>query len=40
LILSDKYARNATPELLKQIKERYDNPPPVMMITAYGDKEN
>jgi CheY-like chemotaxis protein len=28
-------------ELLKQIKERYDNPPPVvMMITAYGDKEN
>lgn len=28
-------------ELLKQIKEQYDNPPPiVMMITAYGDQEN
>ena len=28
-------------ELLKQIKEKYETPPPVvMMITAYGDKEN
>jgi CheY-like chemotaxis protein len=28
-------------ELLKHIKEKYPNPPPyVMMITAYGDKEN
>lgn len=28
-------------ELLKQIKEKYEKPPPfVMMITAYGDKEN
>jgi two-component system chemotaxis response regulator CheY len=28
-------------ELLKRIKEKYENPPPVvMMITAYGDKEN
>ena len=28
-------------ELLKQIKQRYVKPPPVvMMITAYGDEEN
>lgn len=28
-------------ELLKNIKEKYEAPPPVvMMITAYGDKEN
>jgi len=28
-------------ELLKRIKEKYENPPPVvMMITAYGDTEN
>ncbi len=28
-------------ELLKQIKEKYELPPPiVMMITAYGDDEN
>jgi two-component system chemotaxis response regulator CheY len=28
-------------ELLRRIKERYENPPPVvMMITAYGDDEN
>src|SRR5690349_8230807 len=28
-------------ELLKQIKQNYYNPPPiVMMITAYGDQEN
>jgi CheY-like chemotaxis protein len=28
-------------ELLKQIKENFKKPPPVvMMITAYGDKEN
>ena len=28
-------------ELLKQIKEKYDTPPPVvMMITAYGDDAN
>lgn len=28
-------------ELLKRIKEKFDEPPPfVMMITAYGDKEN
>ncbi|MEO8412265.1 MAG: response regulator [Ginsengibacter sp.] len=28
-------------ELLKHIKEKYENPPPiVMMITAYGDTEN
>jgi len=28
-------------ELLKQIKTKYTEPPPsVMMITAYGDKEN
>lgn len=28
-------------ELLKKVKQEYNNPPPVvMMITAYGDKEN
>lgn len=28
-------------QLLKQIKEKYEAPPPVvMMITAYGDSEN
>jgi two-component system, chemotaxis family, chemotaxis protein CheY len=28
-------------ELLRQIKEKYENPPPsVLMITAYGDDEN
>lgn len=28
-------------ELLKQIKQKYKEPPPVvMMITAYGDEEN
>lgn len=28
-------------QLLKMIKQRYENPPPVvMMITAYGDDEN
>lgn len=28
-------------ELLKQIKQKYHEPPPVvMMITAYGDAEN
>lgn len=28
-------------ELLKHIKEKYETPPPVvMMITAYGDQEN
>ncbi len=28
-------------DLLSHIKERYENPPPiVMMITAYGDAEN
>jgi len=28
-------------ELLKEIKDKYDHPPPiVMMITAYGDPEN
>ena len=28
-------------ELLGQIKQKYHKPPPVvMMITAYGDKEN
>jgi CheY-like chemotaxis protein len=28
-------------ELLRQIKEKYEKPPPVvMMITAYGDDEN
>ena len=28
-------------ELLQSIKQRFENPPPVvMMITAYGDEEN
>jgi len=28
-------------ELLKRIKQQFENPPPVvMMITAYGDEEN
>ncbi len=28
-------------ELLKNIKQKYDSPPPiVMMVTAYGDEEN
>ena len=28
-------------ELLRHIKQKYSNPPPVvMMITAYGDSEN
>jgi CheY-like chemotaxis protein len=28
-------------ELLKHIKEKYETPPPVvMMVTAYGDEEN
>jgi len=28
-------------ELLKKIKQKFENPPPVvMMITAYGDTEN
>jgi len=28
-------------ELLKRIKQKYNEPPPlVMMITAYGDAEN
>lgn len=27
-------------ELLKRIKEDFDQPPAVMMITAYGDAEN
>ena len=28
-------------ELLRQIKQKFENPPPVvMMITAYGDAEN
>ncbi len=28
-------------ELLKRIKQKFENPPPVvMMITAYGDEEN
>lgn len=28
-------------DLLRQIKEKYEKPPPiVMMITAYGDEEN
>jgi len=28
-------------ELLKLLKEKYEKPPPfIMMITAYGDKEN
>ncbi len=42
LILSDiNMPRMSGLELLKEIKRRYKNPPPVvMMITAYGDEEN
>src|SRR5674476_1493089 len=42
LILSDINMRGMSGlELLKRIKEKYENPPPVvMMITAYGDTEN
>ena len=42
LILSDINMPGMTGlELLKQIKQKYINPPPVvMMITAYGDAEN
>ena len=42
LILSDINMSGMTGlELLKQIKEKHHEPPPVvMMITAYGDAEN
>ncbi len=42
LILSDINMPGMTGlELLKQIKQKYDAPPPVVMIiTAYGDQEN
>ena len=42
LILSDiNMSGMSGLELLKHIKEKYEKPPPVvMMITAYGDHEN
>src|SRR5687768_8861809 len=42
LILSDINMPGMTGlELLKVIKQKYENPPPVvMMVTAYGDQEN
>ena len=42
LILSDINMHGMSGlELLRQIKQKYENPPPVvMMITAYGDAEN
>jgi len=42
LILSDINMPGMTGlELLKHIKEKYEKPPPVvMMVTAYGDEEN
>lgn len=42
LILSDINMPGMTGlDLLKHIKEKYETPPPVvMMITAYGDSEN
>jgi len=42
LILSDiNMPGTSGLQLLEQIKQRYHKPPPmVMMITAYGDKEN